>query len=278
MAVSVASDGVIIKSDVFDASQPVPEDGSAALLGKRSAPKPIKWGSRPVVVLVGVRLGMEGVNPIYHDSVRDLFTFPQSLGIAGGRPSSSYYFLGYQGDSLIYLDPHHTRPAVPLNPTPSREELLTGSVASVHLGDEDRSPSLEPATPTSTDFSTSPISSPDPFITSLPAPSRASSTSRSARLPSPSPVRNDSPGFSPASSSRPSPISRASVDPLAEWFVTAYPPQALRTFHCDKVRKMSFGQLDPSMLLGFLCKDEADWNDFRRRVANVSLLSCFRSL
>lgn len=47
-----------------------------------------------------------------------LFTWPQSVGIAGGRPSSSYYFVGTQADALFYLDPHHARPAVPLRPPP----------------------------------------------------------------------------------------------------------------------------------------------------------------
>src|SRR5882762_3242219 len=49
-----------------------------------------------------------------------LYTFPQSVGIAGGRPSSSYYFVGSQADNLFYLDPHHARPAIPLRlPPPS---------------------------------------------------------------------------------------------------------------------------------------------------------------
>ena len=40
------------------------------------------------------------------------------MGIASGRPSSSYYFVGLQADNLFYLDPHHARPAIPLRPTP----------------------------------------------------------------------------------------------------------------------------------------------------------------
>ncbi|KIM74182.1 hypothetical protein PILCRDRAFT_46752, partial [Piloderma croceum F 1598] len=40
----------------------------------------------------------------------------QSVGIAGGRPSWSYYFIGSQADNLFYLDPHHAHLAVPLRP------------------------------------------------------------------------------------------------------------------------------------------------------------------
>ena len=32
-----------------------------------------------------------------------------SIFFLRGRPSSSYYFVGYQGDELFYLDPHHSR-------------------------------------------------------------------------------------------------------------------------------------------------------------------------
>ncbi len=33
---------------------------------------------------------------------------------SSGRPSSSHYFVGVQGSYFFYLDPHHTRPALPL--------------------------------------------------------------------------------------------------------------------------------------------------------------------
>jgi hypothetical protein len=49
-------------------------------------------------------------------STKALHTFPQSVGIAGRRPSSSYYLFGSQADNLFYLDPHHTRATIPLQP------------------------------------------------------------------------------------------------------------------------------------------------------------------
>lgn len=60
------------------------------------------------------------------------FSFSQSVGIAGGRPSSSYYFVGSQANSLFYLDPHHPRAAIPLRfPT---DQSLIDLASSLPLG------------------------------------------------------------------------------------------------------------------------------------------------
>src|SRR6202040_1167105 len=63
------------------------------------------------------------------------------------------------------------------------------------------------------------------------------------------------------------------LDALQEHYVNAYSAVELKTFHCKRVRKMPLSGLDPSMLLGFLCRDRDDWEDFRRRVVEVSLSS-----
>lgn len=34
---------------------------------------------------------------------------PQSLGALGGKPNNAYYFIGFLGNELIYLDPHTTQ-------------------------------------------------------------------------------------------------------------------------------------------------------------------------
>ncbi|KAJ2710438.1 Cysteine protease atg4 [Coemansia spiralis] len=67
---------------------------------------------RPTLILVASMLGIDGVNPVYYPFIQASLMLPQSVGIAGGRPSSALYFAGFQGDELLYLDPHHTRPAV----------------------------------------------------------------------------------------------------------------------------------------------------------------------
>lgn len=38
-----------------------------------------------------------------------VLSFPQSVGIVGGRPGASLYFVGVQGGSVLYLDPHEVQ-------------------------------------------------------------------------------------------------------------------------------------------------------------------------
>ncbi|MCJ1454714.1 Cysteine protease atg4 [Mycoblastus sanguinarius] len=73
----------------------------------------------PTLILVGIRLGIDRVTPAYWDALKLSLQLPQSVGIAGGRPSSSHYFFGIQGDQFFYLDPHHTRPALPFRADPA---------------------------------------------------------------------------------------------------------------------------------------------------------------
>lgn len=63
----------------------------------------------PLLLLFPIRLGIETINAIYYPSLLQLLSLPQSMGIAGGKPSSSYYFFGYQDDQLLYLDPHRSQ-------------------------------------------------------------------------------------------------------------------------------------------------------------------------
>jgi hypothetical protein len=56
------------------------------------------------------------------------------------------------------------------------------------------------------------------------------------------------------------------------YYASAYSPAELQTFHCEKVRKMHLSGLDPSMLVGFLCRDAEEWRDFRKRVVEVRWL------
>ena len=62
LGVSVATDSVVYQSDVYAASHdPV---GSP----KRHPGK--SWGNRGVLVLIGTRLGIDGVNPVYYEAIK----------------------------------------------------------------------------------------------------------------------------------------------------------------------------------------------------------------
>ncbi|KAJ4387977.1 Cysteine protease atg4 [Gnomoniopsis smithogilvyi] len=77
----------------------------------------------PTLILVGTRLGIDKINQVYWEALTATLQMPQSVGIAGGRPSASHYFIGAQragddhepGSYLFYLDPHNTRSALPFH-------------------------------------------------------------------------------------------------------------------------------------------------------------------
>ncbi|GER44144.1 cysteine protease ATG4a [Striga asiatica] len=70
----------------------------------------VDWA--PVVLMVPLVLGLEKVNPRYLPLLSATFTFPQSLGILGGRPGASTYILGVQDENAFYLDPHEVQQVV----------------------------------------------------------------------------------------------------------------------------------------------------------------------
>ncbi|KAG9018739.1 Cysteine protease atg4 [Tulasnella sp. 427] len=309
LSVSVASNNEVFASDIYAASNQNVEPADTLKTSRRS-----KWGGRSVLLLICIRLGIDGVNPVYHDGLKEIFTWPQSVGISGGRPSSSYYFVGQQAGSLFYLDPHHTRPAVPLRPPPPAFTPASPSTtANSHLEPDSaddkaslqqrRGSSGRPSTPDREleksigDVSASGLGKGGRFRSGSiklkhrrnpngsPTNSRTGSASSTASFSlhaslSPSPLSHGqgsqhghgqqpsvgAPGTSPSGSSFSSIAGPpAGVDAATYHLATAYTPGELRTFHCDKVRKMPLSHMDPSMLLGFLCKDEADWIDLRER-------------
>ncbi|KAL2009268.1 hypothetical protein VTN00DRAFT_7462 [Thermoascus crustaceus] len=122
----------------------------------------------PTLILLGIRLGIDRVTPVYWESLKAALQYPQSVGIAGGRPSASHYFIGVQGSYFFYLDPHHTRAALPYH----------------DIGD-------------------------------------------------------------------------------------VYSEEELDSYHTRRLRRLHIKDMDPSMLIGFLIRDEHDWDDWKRRVSSV---------
>lgn len=65
-----------------------------------------------ILLLLPVRLGIERFNSYYKSSLSQLLSLPQSAGIAGGKPSSSFYFIGFSGPDMLYLNPHSPQPSL----------------------------------------------------------------------------------------------------------------------------------------------------------------------
>jgi hypothetical protein len=77
LAAATAVDGTLYETDVYAASNQGPahrvvEAPSLASGFSSRRPKTVRkrWGSQAVLVLVGIRLGLENVNPIYHENVK----------------------------------------------------------------------------------------------------------------------------------------------------------------------------------------------------------------
>ncbi|CAG8446689.1 13196_t:CDS:10 [Acaulospora morrowiae] len=106
LVIYVPTDNTIYKSDILDSALGNYDPNNLFFDQKQ-------W--KPVLILLSVRLGTDKFNTSYSENLKKLFKLPQFLGIAGGRPGRSLYFVGVQDDELFYLDPHFVRPAINLN-------------------------------------------------------------------------------------------------------------------------------------------------------------------
>lgn len=67
---------------------------------------------RPLLLIVPTRLGVDKLNKSYIPHLKACLECPFTVGIIGGKPNKSLYFVGYQDEEVVYLDPHVVRPAV----------------------------------------------------------------------------------------------------------------------------------------------------------------------
>ncbi|CAJ1061058.1 cysteine protease ATG4C [Xyrichtys novacula] len=100
----VSQDCTVYSADVMD-SHREPKDRQASDSPQNNQPAPPS--SRAVIILVPVRLGGEKTNPDYFNFTKSILSLEYCIGIIGGKPKQACYFVGFQDDSLIYMDPHY---------------------------------------------------------------------------------------------------------------------------------------------------------------------------
>lgn len=93
ITIYVAQDCTVYNSDVIDKQTDSVTSGDGR--------------DKAVIILVPVRLGGERTNTDYLEFVKGVLSLEYCVGIIGGKPKQSYYFAGFQDDSLIYMDPHY---------------------------------------------------------------------------------------------------------------------------------------------------------------------------
>ncbi|KAL1915830.1 uncharacterized protein VTP21DRAFT_6218 [Calcarisporiella thermophila] len=109
---STASSAIKALVTSYETSQLTVYSANDGVIYRDQIAKLSPGGFRPLLILIPIRLGTDRLNPIYHHALKAYLRLPQSVGIAGGKPCSSLYFVGYRGDEMMYLDPHVARPAI----------------------------------------------------------------------------------------------------------------------------------------------------------------------
>ncbi|XP_078114648.1 cysteine protease ATG4C isoform X1 [Sander vitreus] len=111
----VSQDCTVYSADVVD-SHRAPRAGQTSAERSDAPPSPHSdqpmsastlSDSRAVIILIPVRLGGEKTNPDYFNFAKSILSLEYCIGIIGGKPKQACYFVGFQDDSLIYMDPHY---------------------------------------------------------------------------------------------------------------------------------------------------------------------------
>lgn len=66
---------------------------------------------KAVLVLIPLMLGLSSIGKSYEKVFLRMLELQACVGLVGGKPSKSLYFVGHQGDNVFYLDPHVVQPA-----------------------------------------------------------------------------------------------------------------------------------------------------------------------
>jgi hypothetical protein len=150
----VAQDCTIFKQDVIDMCQSSKETKNSTTdsLASASSSQSI-YSFTPCILLISARLGGEELNEIYVESLKMFLEMDICIGIIGGKPKHSLYFIGYQGDKVIYLDPHFCQPTV--NIFSNNDKKLSSSLTQLSVSTSSSKHSYDDSCLTSSSVSNS---------------------------------------------------------------------------------------------------------------------------
>lgn len=146
----VAQDCTIFKQDVIDMCQSTKEIKNSTT---DSSSSQSIYSFTPCILLISARLGGEELNEIYVESLKMFLEMDICIGIIGGKPKHSLYFIGYQGDKVIYLDPHFCQPTV--NIFSNNDKKLSSSLTQLSVSTSSSKHSYDDSCLTSSSVSNS---------------------------------------------------------------------------------------------------------------------------
>ncbi|XP_013419384.1 uncharacterized protein LOC106180057 [Lingula anatina] len=117
VCVYVSQDSTVYKQDIIDLCTKRPRaetfNSSTSLehsYQETEGASEDHW--RAVIILIPVRLGGEILNHIYTPCIQSCLAYDMCIGVIGGKPKHSLYFVGFQDEKLIHLDPHYCQDVV----------------------------------------------------------------------------------------------------------------------------------------------------------------------
>ncbi|KAI3434857.1 hypothetical protein D9Q98_002911 [Chlorella vulgaris] len=203
----------------------------------------LSGGQRGLVLLVPLVLGLGKLNPRYIPQLEAVLAMPQSIGIVGGRPSSSLYFVGYQ---------HQQAEAAV--PAAAPEPLASAAAAAAR---EARGAAGKP-----------------PAATLLVDAAAAPATERVAASGFEEEAGAEVGGGREAEVGGPSNSSSGGITTSTVFFLDPHQVQEAaccsddwRSFRAEAPRSMPLAGIDPSLALGFYCSSLEEYRDLCRRLA-----------
>jgi cysteine protease ATG4 len=67
---------------------------------------------KKVLVLIPIMLGIDKIHESYYSQLLNCFEIQSNIGMIGGKPRQSFYFIGKQNTNIFFLDPHTIQPAL----------------------------------------------------------------------------------------------------------------------------------------------------------------------